>query len=415
MVLIEPGLLRVFRYFTTTAMAYFAGVVIFGQVQSFFHLSDEELAIQFYLNLWVYAILLAYLSISWFRVRLGRFYLPLAIIFSTAGPIFSNLIYLVSDATTDLTSLITRSWLLFPILLVPLVITSWQYPFRYTILFTFSVVVVELAVLLPFVEGVNLGTLPILGVPVIQGFTFGLVGNIINQIVEEQRAQKRKVIDANLRLNEQAEMLEQMATVRERNRLARELHDTLAHTLSGLSVHLEGIKISLDADQTEIQEMLDHALNNTREGLEETRRTLKALRPKSLDELGLRLSMIQLAEEAAKRGNFELDISQMLDFPPITNVKEQSIYRITQEAFQNIIRHANASQVQFSARIENGHFQIVIRDNGEGFKLDSIRSSEEFGINGMKERAEISGGHLNISGGPGIGTHLTLTYEVENG
>ena len=414
MVLIEPGLLRVFRYFTTTAMAYFAAIVIFGQIQSFFHLSDEELAIQFYLNLWIYAVLLAYLSISWFREKLGRIYLPLAIIFSTALPVFSNLIYLVDD-TTDLTSLVLRSWLLFPILLVPLVITAWQYPLRYSLLFTFLVAVVELAVLLPFVDGILLSTLPILGVPVIQGFTFGMVGNIVNQIVEEQRAQKRKVIEANMRLNEQAGMLEQMATVRERNRLARELHDTLAHTLSGLSVHLEGIKISLDEDQDDIREMLNHALNNTREGLEETRRTLRALRPRSLEELGLRLSVIQVAEEAAKRGNFELDTTLVLDFPPMTNVKEQAIYRITQEAFQNIIRHANAGQVRFSAGITDCHFQIVIHDNGDGFELDSMRNSEEFGINGMKERAKISGGHISISGGPGIGTRLTLTYEVENG
>ena len=415
MVLIEPGLMRVFRYFTTTAMAYFAAIVIFGQFQILFHLSDEELAIQFYLNLWIYAILLGYLTISWFRVKFGKFYLPLAIIFSTAGPIFSNILYLVNADTTDLSSLITRSWLLFPILLVPLVITAWQYPFRYTLLFTFLVVVVELAVLLPFINGVNLDTLPILGMPVIQGFTFGLVGNIINQIVEEQRAQKRKVIEANLRLNEQAEMLEQMATVRERNRLARELHDTLAHTLSGLSVHLEGIKISLDKDQHDAREMLDHALNITRNGLEETRRTLKALRPKSLDELGLRLSVIQLAEEAAKRGNFELDISHMPEFPTLPNPKEQAIYRITQEAFQNIIRHANAEHVTLSVHHTNGSFQLEIQDDGEGFDLGSIRSSEEFGINGMKERTELSGGHLRISGGPGIGTRLTLIYEVENG
>jgi signal transduction histidine kinase len=161
--------------------------------------------------------------------------------------------------------------------------------------------------------------------------------------------------------------------------------------------------------------MLDHALNNTRRGLEETRRTLKALRPKSLDELGLRLSLIQVAEEAAKRGNFELDISQMIDFPPLPNAKEQAIYRITQEAFQNIIRHANADHVLFSTTLEDGHIQIEISDDGDGFEHDSIRSSEEFGINGMKERAEISGGQIWISGGPGIGTRLTLTYEVENG
>ena len=133
MVLIEPGLLRVFRYFTTTAMAYFAGIVIFGQVQSFLNLSSEELAVQFYLNLWTYAILLGYLSISWFRHRLRKYYLPVAIIFSTATPIFSNLIYLVDADTTDLASLVTRSWLLFPILLIPLVITAWQYPFRFSL------------------------------------------------------------------------------------------------------------------------------------------------------------------------------------------------------------------------------------------------------------------------------------------
>ena len=161
--------------------------------------------------------------------------------------------------------------------------------------------------------------------------------------------------------------------------------------------------------------MLDHALNNTRKGLEETRRTLKALRPKSLDELGLRLSLIQLAEDAAKRGNFELDISQVMELPPLTNTKEQAIYRITQEAFQNIIRHANADHVRFISKLENGLIQIEIQDNGDGFEHDSIRSSEEFGINGMKEHAQISGGQLRISGGPGIGTRLTLTYEVEHG
>lgn len=414
MVLIEPGLLRVFRYFTTTAMAYFAGIVIFGQVQSFLNLSSEELAVQFYLNLWTYAVLLGYLSISWFRHRLRKYYLPVAIIFSTATPIFSNLIYLVDADTTDLASLVTRSWLLFPILMIPLVITAWQYPFRYSLLFTLSVTVVELAVLLPFLDGISIETLPTVGAPIIQAFTYGMVGNIINQMIEEQRAQKRKVIEANIRLSEQAEMLEQMATVRERNRLARELHDTLAHTLSGLAVHLEGIKIGLNKDQPEIKAMLDHALNNTREGLEETRRTLKALRPKSLEELGLRLSVIQLAEEAAERGNFDLDYAQLGEFPPLNSAEEQAIFRIVQEAFQNILRHANAERVHFSARVERGCLRIKISDDGSGFQQD-ITQENGFGINGMRERARISGGEIEISSEAGYGTTLILTYEVRYG
>jgi len=414
MVLIEPGLLRVFRYFTTTAMAYFAAIVIFGQVQSFRDVSTEELAVQFYLNLWTYAILLGYLSISWFRHRLGKYYLPIGIIFSTATPIFSNLIYLVDAGTTDLVSLVTRSWLLFPILLIPLVITAWQYPLRYSILFTLSVTVVELGVLLPFLDGIHVETLPIIGAPIIQGFTYGMVGNIINQMMGEQRAQKRKVIEANIRLNKQAEMLEQMATVRERNRLARELHDTMAHTLSGLAVHLEGIKIGLNQDQLETKAMLDHALNNTRKGLEETRRTLKALRPKSLEELGLRLSILQLAEEAAARGNFELDVSQLGEFPPMNSAEEQAVFRIVQEAFQNIIRHANAARVHFSARMEKGSLRIKISDDGTGFGPNIIQENM-FGLEGMRERARISGGDIEISSETGYGTTLILTYEVGHG
>jgi signal transduction histidine kinase len=415
MVLIEPGLLRVFRYFTTTAMAYFAGVVIFGQLVNYFSPNSEELAVQFYLNLWTYAILLSYLSISWFRNKLGKYYLPLALVYSTAIPIFSNLIYLVDAGSTDLTSLVTRSWLLFPILLVPLVITAWQYRLRYSIIFAILVAFVELAVLIPFLGTIRLETLPILGAPIIQAFTIGVVGNIVNQIVQEQRSQKRKVIEANIRLSKQAEMLEQMATVRERNRLARELHDTMAHTLSGLSVHLEGIKIGLGDDQPEIKTMLDHALNNTREGLDETRRALKALRPKSLEELGLRLSIIQLAEEAALRGNFSLDLTQLGEIPPLTAPEEQAIYRIVQEAFQNIIRHASAQQVHFSARTEHNILRIKIADDGTGFDNTIIPHSNEFGVDGMRERARISGGELEIISQPGYGTSLTLTYEVEHG
>ena len=395
-------------------MAYFAAIVIFGQVQSFRDVSTEELAVQFYLNLWTYAILLGYLSISWFRHRLGKYYLPIGIIFSTATPIFSNLIYLVDAGTTDLVSLVTRSWLLFPILLIPLVITAWQYPLRYSILFTLSVTVVELGVLLPFLDGIHVETLPIIGAPIIQGFTYGMVGNIINQMMGEQRAQKRKVIEANIRLNKQAEMLEQMATVRERNRLARELHDTMAHTLSGLAVHLEGIKIGLNQDQLETKAMLDHALNNTRKGLEETRRTLKALRPKSLEELGLRLSILQLAEEAAARGNFELDVSQLGEFPPMNSAEEQAVFRIVQEAFQNIIRHANATRVHFSARMEKGSLRIKISDDGTGFGPNIIQENM-FGLEGMRERARISGGDIEISSETGYGTTLILTYEVGHG
>lgn len=393
-------------------MAYFAAIVIFGQAQNFFGRPNEELAVQFYINLWIYAILLAYLSVSWIRVKLGKYYLPLAIIFSTISPVFTNLIYLVDPASTDLFSLVSQSWLLFPILLIPLVITAWQYPMRYSVVFSFSVVVVELAVLLPYTDGFHLQTLPILGLPIIQGFAFGLVGSIVNQIMEEQRAQKRKVIQANVQLSEQALMLERMATVRERNRLARELHDTLAHTLSGLSVHLEGIKIGLDEDQQDLRQMIDHALENTRNGLDETRRTLKALRPRALEELGLRLSVLNLAQEASQRGSFTLNTGGLGKFPSLTKQQEQAIYRIVQEAFQNIIRHSNARHVTFASELKEGRFSLRLLDDGSGFAPEAVRRSDEFGIDGMKERARLSKGQLEVRSQPLEGTAVILSYEA---
>ena len=174
MKIIEPGLLRIFRYFTAIAMVYFAALVLYGQFELFYGLSSETIAIQAYLNLLTYVTLFVYLSVPWFRRRTGRYYLPIAIIFATGIPIFSNLIYLVNPETTGFSLIISRSWMLFPILLIPLVITAWQYPFQYSIYYIALVALVEMTVLYPFVQVINFNTIPILGMPIIQAFSYGL-------------------------------------------------------------------------------------------------------------------------------------------------------------------------------------------------------------------------------------------------
>ncbi|MGD8457738.1 MAG: sensor histidine kinase [Anaerolineales bacterium] len=412
--LIEPGLLRVFKYFTAIAMLYFAALVIYGQFELIFGLTNEAMAIQAHLNLITYITLFGYLNVRWFRRKLGRIYLPIAVIFATATPIFSNLIYLVSPDTIGFSFIISRSWLLFPILLIPLVIIAWQYPYIYSILYIVIVGAVELSVLFSFLKNINFTTLPILGVPIIQGFAFGIVSNIIDEIVNEQRVQKKRLIKANVALSEYADTMEQLAITRERNRLARELHDTLAHTLSGLSVNLEAIKIMLNSDQSGIQTMLDHALENTRVGLDETRRTLRDLRPKSLEDLGLRLSLIELVEDAAQRGEFTIDLVLSDDIPHFSFDAEKAIFRIVQEAFQNIVLHSNAKKVWVESKRKENVFCLSIRDDGKGFSTDVMNSNEHFGIPGMIERAEISGGKLDVESKMGEGTIIHLSYEMNH-
>ncbi|MEJ2758018.1 MAG: sensor histidine kinase [Anaerolineales bacterium] len=414
MKIIEPGLLRIFRYFTAIAMVYFAALVLYGQFELFYGLSSETIAIQAYLNLLTYVTLFVYLSVPWFRRRTGRYYLPIAIIFATGIPIFSNLIYLVNPETTDFSLIISRSWMLFPILLIPLVITAWQYPFRFSIYYITLVALVEMTVLYPFVQGINFNTIPILGMPIIQAFSYGIVSNILNEIVNEQRAQKRQLVRANVALSEYADTMEKLATTRERNRLARELHDTLAHTLSGISVNLEALKIMVGQgqDPDEIVTMLDHALLNTRTGLDETRRTLKDLQPKTLEDLGLRVSLIELVEDAARRSGFEPHISLPDDFPNFSSSREKAVYRIVQEAMQNIVLHANAQNVTLKTHWQGSSFHLELQDDGKGYTPSSIRRSESFGVHGMQERAELSGGHLTIESTLGAGTHIHLRYEA---
>lgn len=411
--MIEPGLLRVFRYFTTVAVIYFAVLLSFAGIQ----LTDDALAyqIQSYLNLATYLVLLGFLSWSWARKILKDWYLPLALGTATFMPVFSNLIYLANPEVQELSMLISRSWLLVPILLVPFMLTAWQYPFKFVILLILASTMTELVVLLPFIETINFETVTILGVPIIRAFAFGLVGNIVSMLMETQRTQRRQLIDANVQLSEYALALEHLTETRERNRLARELHDTLAHTLSGLSVNLEAIKITLDKDDDESIHLIDHALENTRRGLDDTRRALQSLRTKAIEEFGLLIALEKLAEYSSQRGDFELNSELPENLPLLSNNEEQTIYRIAQEAFENIIQHAYAENVNFQIDVVNNVLNMRIFDNGAGFSIKENRSSDSFGLRGMQERAKIVNGKLEINSKADWGTEIKFSLDVNHG
>lgn len=299
---IEPGLIRVFRYFTGVAMIYYALVIGYTAWQTRSAAVPQQVLL--YVNFGTNLILFGYLSWIWLECQMRHWYLPVALMTATIIPIFSNLIYFV-DPASNLSESITRSWIILPILLVPLVLIAWQYRFRYVVLFILFTSGVQLSLLLPVASPVNSETAPYLGIPIIQAFAFGVIGHIVNRLMDIQRDQRGQLMQANLQLAQHAATLEQLTISRERNRLARDLHDTLAHTLSGLIVNLEAIKITLMAeDVPETTNLIEHALTNTRNGLTDTRRALKDLRPQHLEDLGLELGLTNLAENAASRGAF---------------------------------------------------------------------------------------------------------------
>jgi len=403
--------IRTFRYFTGVAMAYFAALSLFTALQTGQIVNPSQ--IQSYVNLTINGVLFGYLSWTWLERKLGSYYLPLALIAATVVPLFSNLIYLASPQETAQITIL-RSWLLFPILIVPLVIIAWQYHFRYVLAFTLLTSIIELVILFSRLEVINFETLPILGLPLIRAFAFGMIGHIVTRLITTQRQQESALLTANIKLSEHAVTLEQLATSRERNRLARDLHDTLAHTLSGLTVNLEAIKILLGKDQPEIMERLDHALENTRIGLTDTRRALKDLRVKQVEDLGLKLALENLCLQASSRGEIQIDLDLPAILPDSSTQIEQVYYRIAQESLENIVKHAQAKNASLIISLENNCYKMVIKDDGIGFDPDQPASLDRLGIRGMRERAAESGCQLRITSRPGEGTQVTILTELNH-
>jgi signal transduction histidine kinase len=408
---IEPGLLRTFRYFTGVAVIYFAILWVYALFAAGW---EQSMQFQLWGNFVVYLGLFGYLNMPFFEHRLKHFFLPLGLLIPAVFPIIGNFFFLLSPGEANIYTIINRSWLWLPVLFVPLVLIAWQYNFKAALAYTIISNGLELIVLLTVLDKLTYETVPLVGVPFIRAFAFGTVGYIVHTLIEIQRSQNQKLIQSNLRLNQYVNALEQLAISRERNRLAAELHDTLAHTLSGLSINLEAIKTVVEPDQVETQEMLDHSLKITRSGLDETRRVLKALRAGPLEDLGLKTALNNLVQAASMRSSIPITFTCPEQVPALPLEVEQSIYRITQEGLENIVKHANANSAEVKMEITAKKLELTIQDDGIGFELPNVTPDEKFGLRGLQERAAVVGGKLVIESKTGSGTTVRFVWERFN-
>ena len=408
---IEPGLLRIFRYFAGVAVVYFAllwGFTLFSAGW------EKSVQFQFLGNFVVYFCLYGYLNLPIMEHRLKKLFLPLGLLVAAIFPVIGNFVYLIHPQQTDIFTIINRSWLWLPVLFVPLVLIAWQYNFKAVLVYIVFTNGLELIVLISVMENFTYETLPLISVPLIRAFAFGTVGYIVNNLIETQRMQNQKLIQTNLRLNQYMNTLEQLATNRERNRLAAELHDTLAHTLSGLSINLEAIKTVVQPTQVEAQNMLDHSLNITRLGLNETRRVIKALRAGPLDDLGLKMALKNLAQATSARCSIPVSLNCPDQLPVLPMDVEQSVYRIAQEGLENVVRHANASRAEVNVEVMADRLELTIHDDGVGFDPGQASNDEKFGLRGLQERAASIGGKLLVDSQPGSGTLVRFVWERFN-
>ena len=349
----------------------------------------------------------------WLQQRLKKAFIPLVIFITTVLPVIVNQITgRFSPLGPRFGSPEGSVLAMFPFLFIGLLLVAWHYKWQYMLFVILGIIALNIGMSLsyngPFSQ-------PFMGVSIvilIQAVVFLVVGFSITFLMSRLRAQQKSLEDANIRLTHHASTLEQLATSRERNRLALELHDTLAHTLSGLSVQLETLKAYWDIDRNTAYSILEQSLKATHEGLGETRRTLKALRASPLDDLGLSMALRRMVEDAALRANLSLDMPEIAGLPPLSPDIEQCIYRVTQEAISNVARHANAKNLMVKLTPIKDKVVLTVQDDGAGFDVKKNIEADHYGLAGMQERAKLVGGTLEIKSGPGVGTAVTLTIQA---
>jgi len=284
---------------------------------------------------------------------------------------------------------------LFPVLFIGLVLTAWQYRFAEVALYSIGIAFLEMVTVLVLVKDrVQILQLFAL-INMVRTASFLAIGFFITRLMALIHQQQHDLRLKNAKLTQYTHVLEELTVSRERNRMARELHDTLAHSLTALSVQLETVKAYWKVDQKKAQKLLDRSLEITREGTEETRRALKSLRASPLEDLGLGLAVRQLVLSAADRAGLKTVVRIPNEINLLTNEEQQVVYRIAQETIENVIKHANASQIDILIDENDGEFKMSISDDGIGYREEKSKNGG-FGILGMRERANLVGGELEI-------------------
>jgi signal transduction histidine kinase len=235
-----------------------------------------------------------------------------------------------------------------------------------------------------------------------------VIGWIVGTLAEQERQHTREISAANVKLREQALAMEQLATARERNRLARDLHDTLAHSLAGLVVELQAIDTLLKAEPDAARSELVKARQIAQDGLRETRQAIQDLRVNPIEDLGLARALERAAIDFGDRAGVQVELHVSDPQASIANDVAAQIYFIAQEALHNIERHADARRVEVSLARSDGQLLLKISDDGRGFDEAQV-DQERFGLQGMYERAEMIGGQLDVKSKVGQGTEVQLT------
>ncbi|WP_318306556.1 sensor histidine kinase [Amycolatopsis solani] len=234
---------------------------------------------------------------------------------------------------------------------------------------------------------------------------FGILsGKFILHVIEESRARADLIAQLEASQAEVARLSREAGTATERERLAREIHDTLAQGFTSIVTLAQAIESEVDADPAAARRHAELAARTARDNLTEARAMVAALAPADLTSGSLvdavRRQADRLADETGLAVRYEVDGA----LPALPMAGEVVLLRGAQEALNNVRRHAAASAVSVTLSVVDDAVRLSVRDDGAGFDPDR---ADGFGLRGMRSRAEQVGGRLSVRSGPS-GTELTL-------
>lgn len=222
----------------------------------------------------------------------------------------------------------------------------------------------------------------------------------------ESQALYAELREAHRQLAEYAGRVEELAVAEERNRLAREVHDTLGHRLTVAAVQLEGAQRLLPKDPERAAGIVGTVREQVREALTELRRTVAALRAPLEADLRLLSALKRLA--ANFEGATDITVHRVLpdESPDLPDAHRLALYRAAQEALTNVQRHADASQVWLVLTVDDGAATLLVGDDGRGFSVGGEETG--FGLRGLRERVAQLSGELHVDPRQGGGTQFSF-------
>lgn len=244
---------------------------------------------------------------------------------------------------------------------------------------------------------------------VAETLVFGLgvffVLQLTNKVLSE-RQMKQKLAQANEQLRAYAQKVEELATVQERNRIARDVHDSLGHALTSLNIQMQTAVKLWKKEPVEAYSFLTQAQSLGKTAMQEVRKSVSTLREDAKEEQPLEARLETLVDDY-RRGTGLFVCTNICRCGSVPKPIAKAIYRIVQESLTNIFKYAEATEVQIKLKTTPKEFNLSVEDNGKGF--DPMQNISGFGLRGMQERVTTVSGELQVITSPGKGCRIEVT------